>query len=147
MFDQFLYIPALLLTFSNHVLAEPIRALDIDFPDPCLIHTDQGYYAFATNGNGINVRIASSTDFMSWDLLSGVDALPGPFPPWVASSPAVWAPDVIQRVSQDEYCKKPDNNIAKVYDFSRTGCMSCISLPRPRVTRASIVLVSPHHRL
>lgn len=86
-----------------HVLAEPIRVLDTDFPDPCLVQTYDGYYAFSTNGDGINVRIASSDDFKSWDLLTGVDALPGPFPSWVGSDPAVWAPDVIQRVSRDIY--------------------------------------------
>ncbi|KAF7714746.1 Arabinan endo-1,5-alpha-L-arabinanase [Penicillium ucsense] len=77
--------------------AEPIRVLDTDFPDPCLIQADDQYYAFATNGNGVNVQVASSADFISWQLLAGHDALPGPFPSWVGSSPAVWAPDVIQR--------------------------------------------------
>lgn len=79
--------------------AEPYRVIDADFPDPCVIQTGSDYYAFATNGNGVNVQVATSTDFVSWGLLSGVDALPGPFPSWVASTPAIWAPDVIQRVS------------------------------------------------
>jgi hypothetical protein len=103
-----LYTPAVLLALSIHVLAEPIRVLDVDFPDPCLVQADYGYYAFATNGNGVNVQVASSSDFMSWGRLDGVDALPGPFPSWVASSPAIWAPDVIQRVSQNQYCKTAD---------------------------------------
>lgn len=80
--------------------AESTRAIDSNFPDPCVIQTDDGYYAFATSGNGVNVQVASSTDFSSWDLLSGTDAMPGPFPSWVASSPAVWAPDVNQRVGK-----------------------------------------------
>lgn len=87
------------LLLSRLVASEPIRVLDTDFPDPCVIHTDNGYYAFATTGNGVNVQVATSPDFVLWEHLSGTDALPGPFPSWVASSPAVWAPDVIQRVS------------------------------------------------
>lgn len=46
----------------------------------------------------MNVQIARSDDFSSWDLLSETDALPGPFPDWVGSKPNTWAPDVIQRV-------------------------------------------------
>ena len=80
--------------------AEPWKILDVDFPDPAVIQTDDGYYAFGTNSGGINAQVAHSTDFQSWTLLDGVDALPGPFPSWVAEggSPSVWAPDVIQRV-------------------------------------------------
>ncbi|KAG2420243.1 hypothetical protein HFD88_005044 [Aspergillus terreus] len=79
--------------------AEPWKILDVDFPDPAVIQTDDGYYAFGTNSGGINAQVARSTDFQSWTLLDGVDALPGPFPGWVAESgsPSVWAPDVIQR--------------------------------------------------
>lgn len=84
---------------GGFVAAESIRVIDADFPDPCIIQTDNGYYAFATTGNGVNVQVASSQDFASWERLSGLDALPGPFPSWVAESPAIWAPDVIQRVS------------------------------------------------
>lgn len=88
---------------SGFVTAESTRVIDANFPDPCVIQTDDGYYAFATNGNGVNVQVALSSDFASWELLSGTDALPGPFPSWVAESPAVWAPDVIQRVSLIEF--------------------------------------------
>lgn len=96
---------AIFLTFASAALlsgivtAESTRVIDADFPDPCVVQTDDGYYAFATTGNGVNVQVASSPDFASWELLSGTDALPGPFPSWVAGSPAIWAPDVIQRVS------------------------------------------------
>jgi beta-xylosidase len=96
----------ILLTFASAALmngfaaAQPARAIDSDFADPCVIQTDDGYYAFATAGNGVNVQIASSSDFSSWDLLSGTDAMPGPFPSWVAGTPAIWAPDVNQRVSK-----------------------------------------------
>ncbi|EAU32049.1 predicted protein [Aspergillus terreus NIH2624] len=64
--------------------AEPWKILDVDFPDPAVIQTDDGYYAFGTNSGGINAQVAHSTDFQSWTLLDGVDALPGPFPGWVA---------------------------------------------------------------
>ncbi|KAJ5740170.1 hypothetical protein N7493_000042 [Penicillium malachiteum] len=92
---------AIILTVLSAVLgvanSESTLAIDADFPDPCVIQTGDSYYAFATSGNGVNVQVASSSDFVTWDLMSGADALPGPFPSWVASSPAVWAPDVIQR--------------------------------------------------
>jgi beta-xylosidase len=96
----------ILFTFASVALmtgftaAQPTRAIDSDFADPCVIQSDDGYYAFATAGNGVNVQVATSSDFTSWDLLSGTDAMPGPFPSWVASSPAIWAPDVNQRVSK-----------------------------------------------
>ncbi|KAJ5098317.1 hypothetical protein N7532_005318 [Penicillium argentinense] len=94
---------ALLLTAVSVVLlngisaAESTRALDTDFADPSVIRTDDGYYAFGTAGNGVNVQVATSSDFGSWELQSGTDAMPGPFPSWIAESPAIWAPDVIQR--------------------------------------------------
>ena len=86
------------ILFSQSVHADTKRVLDTDFPDPCVIKTDAGYYAFGTAGNGVNVQVARSEDFSSWELLSDTDALPGPFPDWVASEPNTWAPDVIKRV-------------------------------------------------
>ncbi|KAL4865158.1 hypothetical protein BDV12DRAFT_200442 [Aspergillus spectabilis] len=86
-----------LLAFG-YALAEPIQVLDLNFPDPAIIQTEQGYYAFATQSGGINVQVARSDDFTTWTLLEGTDALPGPFPSWVqGDNPLVWAPDVIQR--------------------------------------------------
>lgn len=96
---------AIFLTLVSALLgltaSESTRVIDADFADPCVIQTSDQYYAFATNGNGVNVQVASSSDFSTWNLMSGTDALPGPFPSWVASSPAIWAPDVIQRVGQE----------------------------------------------
>ncbi|KAJ5135448.1 2-5-diamino-6-ribosylamino-4(3H)-pyrimidinone 5'-phosphate reductase [Penicillium bovifimosum] len=91
-----------LLSFSTLLLSglaasQATRAIDGDFADPSIIETDDGYYAFASNAHGVNVQIANSSDFTAWDLMSGSDALPGPFPSWVASSPSIRAPDVIQR--------------------------------------------------
>ncbi|KAJ5246338.1 hypothetical protein N7468_001321 [Penicillium chermesinum] len=90
------------LLYTGLAAADAVRAIDSDFADPCLIQTSDGYYAFATSGNNVNVQVASSSDFSSWDLMSGTDALPGPFPSWVASSPSVWAPDVIQRPGYEQ---------------------------------------------
>lgn len=87
-----------LAALSQRALAAPVRVVDTDFPDPSVIKTDEGYYSFATAGNGVNTQIASSSDFQSWKLLSGQDAVPGPFPDWMANPPGIWAPDVIKRV-------------------------------------------------
>ncbi|KAH8703692.1 putative endo xylanase [Talaromyces proteolyticus] len=84
------------------VSAAPVRVLDTDFPDPSVVYTGSEYYAFGTNGNGVNVQVASSPDFNTWTLMSGTDALPGPFPSWVDSSPSIWAPDVL-KLSDNSY--------------------------------------------
>ncbi|KAL2867555.1 glycoside hydrolase family 43 protein [Aspergillus lucknowensis] len=88
----------LALVTATYTLAEPLQVINFDFPDPAIIHTEQGYYAFGTQSNGVLVPVARSDDFASWTLLEGTDALPGPFPAWVqADIPNIWAPDVIQR--------------------------------------------------
>lgn len=88
-----------LLLAAGYALAVPTHVLNTDFPDPAVIQTDQGYYAFGTQGNGVHVQVARSDDFTTWSLLDGTDALPGPFPAWVnQDDPQFWAPDVIQRV-------------------------------------------------
>lgn len=89
---------ASMLALMGGAVAETFLALNTNFPDPSLLETSNGYYAFATNGNGVNAQVASSPDFTTWTLLSGTDALPGPFPSWVDSSPAIWAPDVLAMV-------------------------------------------------
>ncbi|KAJ0414813.1 glycosyl hydrolase [Aspergillus carlsbadensis] len=93
------FLPSLLLTLplSRSTIAEPSRVLNINFPDPAVIQTPQGYYAFGTQSNGVRVPIAHSDDFTSWTLVEGTDALPEPLPEWVrADNPQVWAPDVVQ---------------------------------------------------
>lgn len=99
MFKPLSLAVSVLALFCSRTNANPEKVLDTNFPDPSVIKTDAGYYAFATTGNGVNVQVARSEDFSSWDLLSGTDALPGPFPDWVATSPNTWAPDVVQSVS------------------------------------------------
>ena len=68
--------------------------------DPSVLELDGGYYAFAgANGNpvGINVQVASSSDFSTWTVKSGYDALPNPGP-WAASPAHIWSPDINQLV-------------------------------------------------
>ena len=95
---SFFLAASLLSLLSQQCFATPVRVLDTDFPDPSLIHSDDGYYSFATAGNGVHVQLATSPDFKSWKLLDGYDPVPGPFPDWIADKPQIWAPDVIKRV-------------------------------------------------
>ena len=66
--------------------------IDDDFPDPDLLEVDGTYYAYATNGNNDNVRVARSTDLMTWESLP--DALPQ-LPAFVIPG-KTWAPEVTQ---------------------------------------------------
>ncbi|GEM46038.1 glycoside hydrolase family 43 protein [Deinococcus cellulosilyticus] len=66
--------------------------LNINFPDPFVLKTDEGYYAYATNGNGKDIQMAFSKDLVNWDVKG--DALGG-LPFW-AQGGLTWAPEVIQ---------------------------------------------------
>lgn len=68
--------------------ANPV--IDDDFPDPDLLEVDGTWYAYATNGNLDNVRVASSTDLVEWTPLD--DAMPQ-MPSWVVPG-NTWAPEV-----------------------------------------------------
>ncbi|KAG6839791.1 hypothetical protein C0991_011665 [Blastosporella zonata] len=71
--------------------------ISINFPDPSILWVDSenSWFAFATNGNGKNVQMATSPDFITWTV-TGQDALPT-VGAWVyAPNKAVWAPMVIQ---------------------------------------------------
>jgi len=71
--------------FTNPVYAT-------NFADPHILADGDGFIAFATNGNAMNVQTASSDDMVSWQ--QGSDALPT-LPSW--SSPGkVWAPETIK---------------------------------------------------
>ncbi|HEX2851181.1 MAG TPA: glycoside hydrolase family 43 protein [Acidimicrobiales bacterium] len=62
-----------------------------DLPDPFVVRTPSGYFAFGTNGlNGFNVPVVASGDLSSWGTVH--DALPE-LPPW-ASAGHTWAPSV-----------------------------------------------------
>jgi beta-xylosidase len=65
-----------------------------DFPDPFLLAESGTTYAFATNGNGRNVQLASSSDLLHFNILP--DAMPQKA---VWANPSfghIWAPEVIK---------------------------------------------------
>lgn len=66
-------------------------AIDEDFPDPDVIASDDGYVAFATGMQGLNIRVATSSDAREWTI-ERRDALPK-LPSW-ASPGRTWAPEV-----------------------------------------------------
>ncbi|MEO7586994.1 MAG: glycoside hydrolase family 43 protein [Arachnia sp.] len=71
--------------FTNPVYAT-------NFADPHILADGDGFIAFATNGNTMNVQTATSDDMVTWQQAS--DALPV-LPVW--SSPGkVWAPETIK---------------------------------------------------
>ncbi|KAJ5118019.1 CAZyme family GH43 [Penicillium atrosanguineum] len=69
--------------------------LHTDFPDPSFLKAADGmWYAFATNGNGKRIQVASSKDFSSWTLLD-IEALPT-LSSWETDKDH-YAPDVVLR--------------------------------------------------
>ncbi|GGJ33215.1 glycoside hydrolase family 43 protein [Deinococcus roseus] len=66
--------------------------LNINFPDPFVLKTSEGYYAYATNGEGRDIQMAFSKDLVNWEVKG--DALGG-LPFW-AQGGLTWAPEVIQ---------------------------------------------------
>ena len=62
-----------------------------DFPDPDVLEVDGTYYAYGTNGNLRNVRVARSTDLTEWELLD--DALPDLPSSWIIPG-KTWSPEV-----------------------------------------------------
>ncbi|WP_238154558.1 glycoside hydrolase family 43 protein [Ornithinimicrobium sufpigmenti] len=70
--------------------ADQNPVINDDFPDPDVLEVDGVYYAYATNGNNQNVRVARSTDLVTWEQLG--DALPE-LPSWVIPG-KTWAPEV-----------------------------------------------------
>jgi beta-xylosidase len=96
-----LLLIALHITHSRaYVLGKraPRPALAEDFPDPSIVQAGDIWYAFATQGNGVHVQVATSTDFDNWSRLKGQDALPN-LPSWVDSKdPSIWAPNIIKNV-------------------------------------------------
>jgi arabinan endo-1,5-alpha-L-arabinosidase len=66
--------------------------LDQDFPDPDVLQVSDTYYAYATNGNDINIQVARSMDLVHWEVLE--DALPK-LPTWAVQKFGwAWAPEV-----------------------------------------------------
>jgi hypothetical protein len=74
-----------------------------NFADPCLLSVDGMFYAFATRPDpALHVQVASAKDISDWTLHEGYDAMPT-LPRWALQEgdAAVWAPQVVQRVSPD----------------------------------------------
>jgi beta-xylosidase len=67
--------------------------IESDFPDPGVINVNGTYYAYATNSEGKNIQLATSTDLVEWKMLP--DALPE-HPSWANPEFGfVWAPEVV----------------------------------------------------
>lgn len=65
-----------------------------DFPDPSILKYGDSWIAFGTtNGKGINVQVATSPDFSTWEVIQGYDALPKTGD-WSDRGPVLWAPDI-----------------------------------------------------
>lgn len=67
--------------------------IDQDFPDPDVLDVNGTYFAYATNGNYMNVQVARSKDLEKWTVLDE-DALPK-LPKWIIPG-KTWAPEVTQ---------------------------------------------------
>jgi beta-xylosidase len=72
-------------TYQNPVIAS-------DFPDPFILADNGNYFAYATNANGPNIQVLSSTDLKTWVLYR--DALPA-LPSWAVAG-KTWAPSVLK---------------------------------------------------
>lgn len=73
--------------FKNPVISS-------DFADPSILRVGKSYYAYATNGHGVNIQAAQSSDLVHWDILP--EAMPA-LPTWAKLGGSfVWAPEVIQ---------------------------------------------------
>jgi arabinan endo-1,5-alpha-L-arabinosidase len=81
-------------TYVNPVLA---RA----FPDPAVLRAPDGtYYAYATQGEGLNIQLARSEDLVHWTVLG--DALPHK-PAWASGKQKFWAPHVLYDEKRSRY--------------------------------------------
>ncbi|NJK46094.1 MAG: family 43 glycosylhydrolase [Pleurocapsa sp. SU_196_0] len=76
---------SLAATYTNPVLSS-------DFPDPFVLRVGATYYAYATNGGGNTIQLATSSDLVSW-VYAG-DAF-GSLPGW-AEPGWTWAPEVAE---------------------------------------------------
>lgn len=88
--------PATTTTTSDAPTAEEVvklmePAIRWNFPDPDILFHEGAYFAYATNHNLKNVQIATSTDLVSWEVLSD-DAFPK-LPSWALPN-LTWAPEV-----------------------------------------------------
>lgn len=63
-----------------------------NFPDPDVLQTEDGYYAYSTESNRKNVPVAFSEDLVTWEERG--DALPE-LPSWIIPG-KTWAPEVTE---------------------------------------------------
>ena len=65
-----------------------------NFPDPSVIRVNDNYYGFATRAPNVHVQVAEASDFTTWKLHEGYDAMPT-VPEWVSKTlPEIWSTDV-----------------------------------------------------
>lgn len=81
---------------ESSAATEPVIAEN--FPDPDVLQTEDGYYAYSTESNRQNVPVAFSTDLETWELRG--DAMPE-LPSWIIPG-KTWAPEVTE-VSPGNY--------------------------------------------
>lgn len=75
---------------DSHQLAKRLErgpVISSNFPDPSITYYNGMWYSFATNSGGVNIQIATSRDFYTWQLVKNAngtqkDALPAA-PAWV----------------------------------------------------------------
>lgn len=91
------------LLIGWHISATEVPSLkaawDLDFPDPSVLKSQDGfYYAYATqtiseddSAKLFNIQVARSKDLKTWEHLG--DALPTK-PSWAHTTQKFWAPDV-----------------------------------------------------
>jgi beta-xylosidase len=95
-FLLFRQVASIFATPIPHFKNGPV--IGTNFQDPSLIQVNDTWYAFAgANGNppNINVQIATSSDFSTWTVTQGYDALPT-LASWATNPGHVWSPDANQ---------------------------------------------------
>lgn len=116
----FLVSPSIAAPLSKRSIAGPV--IQVNFPDPSIIQVGSTYYAFATNNGAQHIPYASSTDFNSWTVATGQDALPS-VGAW-SNGNNVWAPDVLQVV-------RYGSQNARKHALERFLLRDAPSLPKP----------------
>ncbi len=75
-------------TLSGPIYDNPVY--DFDFPDPHIMVTDEGYFAFGTTGANSNIQLIQSDDLATWNRIG--DAVPV-LPLWAGLNRGLtWAP-------------------------------------------------------
>ena len=92
-FTTFLISLCYAVPFSKRSIS-PGPVIGTNFPDPGWIQDGNKFYAFSTNSGGLHVPTAQSSDFKTWSIIAGHDAMPT-VGEW-STGEAVWAPDVVK---------------------------------------------------